>query len=645
MPTVPAERAASCYALPALPCRVMLCSLPARVPARPLTPLRPYSDHDGHCPAQTEEFRDAGYYRSFIRGDGNCAFRVLAAWQEHIAQQYHEMGWDAGPLRSLPGDHMAWRQCVVHWMWDYQDLLGPTAHCNPEWMHGMHGWEYTRRQTQTARRQQVDEHAPSVQDALFHPTKGLINADVWAPVIVFKVAATILQKFGVALPTGETSAFRVFVGTQGQGDSAAAQNVRECKPMLLPQIAGIFRKHRLHNLQRNVQPTGPPDASLQTLYNVDSLLHELNNSQDAAVRNLVLLFRATFPRLHISRLASKKKNTIPHHLLHMAMTREGPGLQNGAAMPWDLVVTNYPEALHWELCLLHAPSVRKTCLTLADLWTTAVELLVCDPRGVQALLLNDAPILGGTTKHVHTNVRRSTRLDSTISVTMMDGVLWDFATFCKCLREQTTPAVFHMPACENLEMLALDSVHQDDELFQKYCRERKTGHFYKVGQVQTSLRDLLATRPAKTDSVEMRVEYRLDDIPLCDLESQLWKFLRTLRQRAPEFRALLASIQNALKSLPVTNDMHVDLQFIATAPTSDDPGFVDSHWDSQMAIMVMLIGRKVWQILPAAHEYVSLCTIGPDSNENADLTPASRDDLPWQQVTITPGDRPGLDSM
>ena len=230
------------------------------------------------------------------------------------------MGWDAGPLSSLPGDHMAWRQHVVHWMWEYQDLLGPTAHCNPTWMHGMHGWEYTMWQTQTARehddgdteRKDKDEHAPSVQDALFHPTKGLINANVWAPVIVFKVAATIVQNFGVALSTGETSAFRVFVGTQGQGDSATAQKVRECKPMLLPQIAGIFRKHRLHNLQRNIPGSAPPHASLPTLYNVDSLLHELNNSQDAAVQNLVLTFRATFPRLHTPRLASKKKMACRH---------------------------------------------------------------------------------------------------------------------------------------------------------------------------------------------------------------------------------------------------------------------------------------------------------------------------------------------
>ena len=67
---------------------------------------------------------------------------------------------------------------------------------------------------------------------LYDPTLGMINAGVWATLIVFQVTATILQEDNVAVPlrNGLSAALRVFVGTQG-AHLDAPQIVRELRPI------------------------------------------------------------------------------------------------------------------------------------------------------------------------------------------------------------------------------------------------------------------------------------------------------------------------------------------------------------------------------------------------------------------------------
>jgi hypothetical protein len=613
----------------------------AHAPLWTHTRLRPGSDHDGLHPIETEEFRHAGWFRLLTEGGGNCAFHTLADWTGHLLRHFTECGWDTAPIQALPQTHRQWRQEIVSWLWQYQDLLGPTHHCNPEWMTSLHGWEYTARgQVDSqgagagAKKLREDTHAPSVQDALYHRSKGLVNLDVWAPIIVFQVAATFVHDIVISPGNGNVTNLRVFVGTQGDAIPGVPQWVRELKPILLPKLAAIFRVNSTSAPKRR-SPKDPPGT---TFYSVDKLLQALRQCQDPDVQNLWTVFQAKYH--DYSGWGARRKNTIPHKLLVLAITPHGSGLIHGRAMPWDLVATNYPQAVHWELCQPHPQSVLPHCSTMRELYLAAVDLFRADPNGIPPLLLANAPVLGKTTNHI-VPLRDSRRSRSAeVVVAHMDVVQWHAATFAKCLEEQHTAACFHVHDCEHLETIARDAVRHDKGLFGKSGREGKTGCHSLTGQHTTTLHELLTTLPPELSKLEGRIEFRQENVPLDALTSQLCSALTTLHRNAAEFRGILASVANGIhKARKGASNCTVNLQLIATAPTRREPGFVDSHYDSEMSIMIMLIGNKVWEILPAAREHIDHCTMGPDHNENADLAPSSikGKGLPWQTVSIRPG--------
>ena len=504
-------------------------------------------------------------------------------------------------------------------------------------MTGLHGWEYTADSKGAgagAKKRTVDAHAPSVQNALYHHTKGLVNLNVWAPMIVFQVAATLVHDIVISLGNGNVTNLRVFVGTKGAPIPGVRQWVRELKPILLPKIAEIFRLNSA-NAPKKRSANDPPGG---TFYSVDKLLEALRQCQDPDVQNLWTVFQAKYH--DYSAWSGRRKNSIPHKLLVLAITPHGTGLMHGRAMPWDLVATNYPEVIHWELCQPHPQSVLPHCSTMRELYLAAIDLFRADPNGIPPLLLAQEPVLGKTTNHI-VHSRDSRRSRGPKVVVHMDVVEWHAATFAKCVQEQHTAACFHVDDCEHLETIARDAVRYDTGLFRKCGREGKTGcHSYMTGQPTTTLHDLLTTLPPHLSKFEGRIEFRQDDVPLHALTSELCSVLATLHRNAAEFRSILASVANGIqKARKRASSCTVNLQLIATAPTHLQPGFVDSHYDSDTSIMIMLIGNKVWEILPAAPEYIELCDKGPDDNENAHLAPSSIEGqgLPWQTVSIRPG--------
>ena len=134
--------------------------------------------------------------------------------------------------------------------------------------------------------------------------------------------------------------------------------------------------------------------------------------------------------------------------------------------------------------------------------------------------------------------------------------------------------------------------------------------------------------PQDEKSSERRVEHLIKQVKPSTLLSLLPQTVTTAMPHNELLRTLIETIVAAVQDVP-----EVDVMIIASAK-SDRPQVVQTHFDDSHVYSTMLLGSKVWDVLPAC----SLQTGGTGKeNERHDVSPQTHGDLPWQHATVLPG--------
>jgi len=127
---------------------------------------------------------------------------------------------------------------------------------------------------------------------------------------------------------------------------------------------------------------------------------------------------------------------------------------------------------------------------------------------------------------------------------------------------------------------------------------------------------------------ERRVEHLIKQVKPSTILSRLPKTVTTAMHHGVLLRTLLYTVVAAVQGVP-----DADVMIIATAK-SDRAQVVQTHFDDSEVYSTMLLGTKVWDVLPGC----SLMTGGTGKeNERADVSPQTHGDLPWQHATVLPG--------
>ena len=264
-----------------------------------------------------KHLHDAHWFKGQATGDGNCAFHSLHTWSDNLRAVWDTLGWDTAKLSCLPPTAAAWRSQCVQMLHQWEDLLTEDR----RWMNGARGWTST---SDTAGRDHADsappsEPLPSVHEFLYHSQWGLSQDGVWATMVVFAMAATVIS--GIEYP------IRVYTLTEppdGKPESPAL--TQEIQPTLLTNSALVaaLRNHLKLDAENRAR-------------NIPNLRNQVRKSQ---AHSLMHLFNNTSSKDWFGRL------------INAALIQHGPGFHMCGIQlrPWEAVFANFPFGRHWQPC-------------------------------------------------------------------------------------------------------------------------------------------------------------------------------------------------------------------------------------------------------------------------------------------------------